>query len=360
MNFSDEEYVRLYTNDTMTWDTLPWQSLALLALGLRKFDKSGVFDFGKHGAVRALSIKTRLPAEVVSEGLKAILDDEVWKVEGTKLFWPTYIEAQNCRRSERLRKRIERSRRSSEQQNEQSVQSEQVKPVSEDKCHVSDEKRDVCHVQVDEKDICRHESHSVTPGSGSGSGSGSGEAGSGILDLSSGSDARELVQEPGPQAPDVTPSLSGALPSEATDLEVADTLPQPEPKTRPERSSCYAAFDRSFKEKDPKAIDLFKAWQSESGLSGARYDHVARELFERLVSEGETVERIRQIVQGAKLEDWAKNTARLSAPSILGSSSQREKYIGLFKNPPKPKGAKETRRVQPNAAVGPMPKEWEG
>jgi hypothetical protein len=53
-----------------------------------------------------------------------------------------------------------------------------------------------------------------------------------------------------------------------------------------------------------------------------------------------TVEQVRLVVAGAKLDDWARDRAKLSPSAILGSAEQRSKYIELAKSPPKPKGAK--------------------
>lgn len=109
MNFSDEEYVRLYVRDTVTWEMLPWQAKALLCLALRKFDRSGLFEFGHYDPTKALASKTTLPSEHVEIGLKAILDEKIWELEENCFFWPKYTEAQTCRRSDRLRKRLERA-----------------------------------------------------------------------------------------------------------------------------------------------------------------------------------------------------------------------------------------------------------
>jgi hypothetical protein len=144
MNFSDEEYVRLYTTDTVTWDMLSWESRALLVLALRKFDRSGVFEFGHHDIERSLSSKTKLPVEIVSTGLRALFSEEIWILEEGRIFWPKYIEAQTCKRSDRIRQRMSRAARgpSSECDNRDAVshgvtgcheQHENVTSVT--KCH---------------------------------------------------------------------------------------------------------------------------------------------------------------------------------------------------------------------------------
>lgn|SRR5512133_440324 len=353
MNFADEEYVRLYTSDTITWDMLPWQALALLPLALRKFDRSGVFEFGKHGAAVALSVKTRLPLDLVTAGLQAIVDSGTWTVSGTRIYWPTYIEAQTCRRSERIRKREERARKLNEQRPEPGDDS--------DKCHTEPPKTDKCHT-------ASNVSHSVTPGE-AGRRRGVGEAGQGILD-SGVSDARE----PAAQSELELPTFEVELPdSDASLPPVASDVPTPASDGAPrvtetrlratsrELPAHVRNFERSMSGQSTKstaAEALFEVYRSESGKTGARYDHKARDLFERLVDEGETPESVREVVRGAKLDPWARDTAKLAAAPLLSSADQREKYIAIAKCPPRFAGVKTPRRVQPNAVNGPMPEEW--
>jgi hypothetical protein len=111
VNFSDEEYVRLYTSDTVTWKCLGWQGQALLSLALRKFDRAGVLEFGRHGPEKALMVATGVPLEVVAAGLSALLSEQVWVIDGDRIFWPKYIDAQTCTRSQRVRQRASRARR---------------------------------------------------------------------------------------------------------------------------------------------------------------------------------------------------------------------------------------------------------
>lgn len=116
MNFSDEEYVRLYTSDTVTWKCLEWQGQALLSLALRKFDRAGVLEFGRHGPEKALMVATGLPLEVISAGLPKLVSEEVWVIEPDRIFWPKYVDAQTCTRSERVRQRASRARRQAQPQ----------------------------------------------------------------------------------------------------------------------------------------------------------------------------------------------------------------------------------------------------
>lgn len=93
----------------------------------------------------------------------------------------------------------------------------------------------------------------------------------------------------------------------------------------------------SFVEVSPKAKALFEVWRSESGKFGAKLDGKGKELFERLVDEGVTVEDVTLVVRGAKLDLWARDTAKLAPSAILGSAEQRLKFAELAKEPPKPK-----------------------
>jgi hypothetical protein len=101
---------------------------------------------------------------------------------------------------------------------------------------------------------------------------------------------------------------------------------------KPRRDS----FGASFVKTKPAATELFEAWRSESGKTGATMDGKRSEFYGRLALEGVTKEQVIEVVRGAKLDDWALNVAKLLDTTILGSASQREKYLELAKSPPKP------------------------
>ena len=50
VNWQDEQFVKVYTRDTGEWTLLSWDAQALLLQILRKVDRSGVLQLGKHGA----------------------------------------------------------------------------------------------------------------------------------------------------------------------------------------------------------------------------------------------------------------------------------------------------------------------
>jgi hypothetical protein len=65
VNWGDEEYVRLYVRDTVTWKLLGWEGRTVLLHMLRgKFDRSGVFVTGGHTLSRAVTAATDLPPDV--------------------------------------------------------------------------------------------------------------------------------------------------------------------------------------------------------------------------------------------------------------------------------------------------------
>jgi len=117
---------------------------------------------------------------------------------------------------------------------------------------------------------------------------------------------------------------------------------------------------RAMEPQRPEVTELFDVWRSESGKTGATMDRARSQLFARLASEGVTVAEVREATSGAKLDPWASDSAKLSPSAILGTAEQREKFIALARDPPRPKGSMESRKVQPNAACGPRPKEWTG
>jgi hypothetical protein len=128
-------------------------------------------------------------------------------------------------------------------------------------------------------------------------------------------------------------------------LQRPDTLCT-EPAAQSKKPKHIANFERSFLAPSRPAVELFDAYRDESGKLGAKLDARAQDLFESLVVEGITAADVREIVRGAKRDDWARDTAKLAASAILGSSEQRERFRSIAREPPKPKVGKGPR--QPN------------
>jgi len=110
MDFQDERYVRLYIRNTPDWMAWPWEARALFPLLLRAVDRAGVLELGKHGE-RALASVVGLPVEVVTVGLAALVDDGCVSRQENVLCVVRYIEAQECRQSDRVRQQESRAKR---------------------------------------------------------------------------------------------------------------------------------------------------------------------------------------------------------------------------------------------------------
>lgn len=110
MNFEDEDYRRLYVRKTVTYHQLEWQGRAVMHEMLYEFDRAGAFDLSGAPPELAVRLVTGLPDEVVQAGLSRLLKEPepTWVVEHGRLVWPTFAHAQNCRRSDRLRKQDSR------------------------------------------------------------------------------------------------------------------------------------------------------------------------------------------------------------------------------------------------------------
>lgn len=126
MDWSDEDYVRVYTRDTAELEALGWEAKALLWELLRKATRAGVIELGRTGN-RGIASLTRIPLEVVERALPILLDDGcVVRVE-TRLVIPNYMQAQTTPRSDKARKRAERER----------VRAEALAPSKRDPEHAS-------------------------------------------------------------------------------------------------------------------------------------------------------------------------------------------------------------------------------
>jgi len=112
MDWENERYVRVYTRNTVAWRMLPWQSKALWPLLLREVDRAGLLALDGHGA-RGLAALVELPPEVVEVGLQGLIEDGCVRLlgDGTRLFVPNFIAAQEAKQSDTHRQRESRERR---------------------------------------------------------------------------------------------------------------------------------------------------------------------------------------------------------------------------------------------------------
>lgn len=109
MRWEDETYVRLYVRDTPDWKLLGWEARALLVLLLRKVDRAGVLDIGRHGS-RGLAAVVEMPFDVVDRALPELLEDKCVIARGRYIVIPNFLEAQSVRTSNRSRVQLYRER----------------------------------------------------------------------------------------------------------------------------------------------------------------------------------------------------------------------------------------------------------
>jgi hypothetical protein len=111
VNFEDEHYVRLYTRDTKTWLKWGWEGQCVFMQLMRRMDKAGVLD-DVEDACEDVALLTGMPVAVVEIGLPKILKSGAVEHVGNRLVVPNYIDAQTAARSDKLRARESRERRS--------------------------------------------------------------------------------------------------------------------------------------------------------------------------------------------------------------------------------------------------------
>jgi hypothetical protein len=114
MDWENEQYVRLYTRDTTNWKRLCWQARSVLPLLLRKVDLAGALDLEGLEPWEAVMLHIDLPEEVVRPAVAQLLDakHKVLEVRGKVLVFPNHIPAQTATKSDKLRQKESRDRRS--------------------------------------------------------------------------------------------------------------------------------------------------------------------------------------------------------------------------------------------------------
>ncbi len=115
MNWPDERYVRVYTRDTTDWQALSFEAQALQVMLLRKADRCGIIELGRHGKRGAIiAIGHGALWARLEPALDELLADGCLQINGDRLVFPNYIEAQTCRASDKLRQQEVRERRRDE------------------------------------------------------------------------------------------------------------------------------------------------------------------------------------------------------------------------------------------------------
>jgi hypothetical protein len=108
LDWSNERFIKLYTRDTADWMTLSFDAQALFMMILRKVDRAGRLELGRHGikavavAIGHGSLWSRLePAlqELLADGCLQITSDH------KTLLVRNFVEAQEARKSNAQRQR---------------------------------------------------------------------------------------------------------------------------------------------------------------------------------------------------------------------------------------------------------------
>jgi hypothetical protein len=125
MDWENERYVRVYTRDTIAWVTLGWEAQALFLMLIRKVDRSGVIEVGKHGP-RGIAGLIGMPIDLVERSLPILLSDGCVAMSGDCILIPNFIEAQEAKQSDRQRQKECRDRRRAEARSRDVTKTSQI------------------------------------------------------------------------------------------------------------------------------------------------------------------------------------------------------------------------------------------
>lgn len=110
MDFADEHYVKLFTRDTVTWRSWPWQARALFPLLMRAVDHAGILSVGTLEPARSVALMVMLPEDIVSPGIEALLADGTVELVSGALIIPRFNDAQESKKSNAQAKREQREK----------------------------------------------------------------------------------------------------------------------------------------------------------------------------------------------------------------------------------------------------------
>ncbi len=113
MRFDDERYVRVYSRDTTNWLMFSWDAQCLLPLIIRKLDRAGVLELGRHGLKGLMAHLPKMPAErwpAYEAALEELIANGVLEFREGFLIMPNYIAAQESKQTDAARQRAHRER----------------------------------------------------------------------------------------------------------------------------------------------------------------------------------------------------------------------------------------------------------
>lgn len=115
MNFEDEQYVRVYTRKTITSKRLGWEGRTVLWHLMCECDRSGLIEVGDGDLAEALSVLLGdIPEEVINAAIPRLASQGVTERHGTKLLIVRFEEAQEAKRSDKVRAKELRARKKAE------------------------------------------------------------------------------------------------------------------------------------------------------------------------------------------------------------------------------------------------------
>lgn len=110
MRWEDEQYVKLYTRDTLTWMSWGWQARTVFLHLIRKVDHAGLLECEGFDPSKAVALIVGLPEEVVSPGLAELAKSGTVEIGPGCVVIPKFVEAQEARKTDKARKRDQRQR----------------------------------------------------------------------------------------------------------------------------------------------------------------------------------------------------------------------------------------------------------
>ena len=133
IEFTEEQYVRLYTRDSVGWMRLGWEAQAVYMGLKRKLDRVGLLQCdGEAPADAASAVLVGWPFEVVEKGIETMLN-RGWLEhleEQDALFDPQHMEAEEAAKSNALRCKESRERRRDRARAEQMGLTQNVSEVT--------------------------------------------------------------------------------------------------------------------------------------------------------------------------------------------------------------------------------------
>lgn len=115
MDWANERWVRLYTRDTADWAVLSWEARSLWMHLLRKFDRSGIIQLGRHG-LKGVAASVGMPLDVVERAIPELIEDGCLVERDGCLVSPNYLPANEtpaspAQRTKEWRERVATDRR---------------------------------------------------------------------------------------------------------------------------------------------------------------------------------------------------------------------------------------------------------